>query len=107
MKEDLEAKLVTIDKSNGGDGSKDSVKELLSEAAYSPIKSYNHDEHRWYTTFNVVVKLGGIYVDFQDYSSSGDEDALCGQGDNVAWDSAVEVFPKEVTVTDYVTADEL
>ena len=68
---------------------------------------YDHDEHRWYTTWNKVVKVGGIFIDFAYYSNSGDEDALCGEGDKMVIDSMVEVFPKEITVTDYVTADKL
>jgi hypothetical protein len=107
MTPELRIKLEDYCKSKGWSKTKEDIKEILSEAEYNSVKEYGYDEHRWYTTYNVVVKVGDIYIDFESYSNSGDEDALCGEGGNMAWDSAVEVFPKEVTITDYVTADKL
>jgi hypothetical protein len=93
---------------NGGDGSRDEILETLSEAAYDAVKEYGHDEHRWYTLYHAVVKVGDFFVDIETFSNSGDEPAMDHEDANkMIWDSAVEVFPKEVTVTDYVTADKL
>ena len=69
----------------------------------SPLKEYGHDEHRWYTMYSKVVKLGEVYIDFQTYTNSGDEPAFDGKEHfEMVMESACEVFPKEVTVTDYV-----
>ena len=80
------------------------IRDVLVDA--SPIKEYGHNEHRWFTMYSVVVQIGEFFVDFQTYSNSGDKPAF----DKKEWDEmvlqdAIEVFPKEVTVTDYVTAD--
>ena len=73
------------------------------------IKEYGHDEHRWYTTYSVVVKIDdNFYVDFQTYRNSGDEPALdSNEYEEMVLTSVCEVFPKEITIIDYVTKDKL
>jgi hypothetical protein len=106
MKQELRDKLNAIDSADGGDNSDDCIYEMLTEA--ETVKEYGHDEHRWYTMFSTVVKVGDIFVDFEDYSNSGDEPAFDGaEATRMVLDSACEVFEKEVTVVDYVTADKL
>ena len=72
------------------------------------IKEYGHDEHRWYTVYSKVIKLGDIFIDFQTYTNSGDEPAF-DHKEHLAMimDTACEVFPKEVTITDYFTKEGL
>jgi hypothetical protein len=106
MKTELRDKLNTIDRAEGGDNSDYCIFEMLTEA--ETVKEYGHDEHRWYTMFSRVVKVGDIFVDFEDYSNSGDEPAFdSDEFTRMVLDSACEVFEKEVTVTAYVTADKL
>jgi hypothetical protein len=67
------------------------------------IKEYQRDEHRWYTLFRRVVQVEDFYVDFQDVHNSGDEPALeYEEVADIIIKSMKEVFPKEVTVIDYV-----
>lgn len=108
MNEKLKAKIVADCVADGGTGSRDEILETLTEAAYDAVDEHSHEEHRWYTSYKAVVKVGDFFVEFDTYSNSGDEPAMDAEDSNKAiWDSAVEVFPKEVTVTKYVTADKL
>jgi len=108
MKDGLRAKLETYCQEQGWGESKDDVLELLSEAKYDAVEEYGHDEHRWYTLYNVVVKFDSFFVDFVTSSNSGDEPAFDKEdADKMIWDSAVEVFPTEVKVIKYVTKDKL
>ncbi len=77
------------------------IAETLREA--STLKEYDHDEHRWYTVYTAVVAIGDMFIRFQTYTNTGDEPAFDREeGDAMILNSAVEVFPKQVTVVDYV-----
>ncbi len=94
----LEAYAISKDWQPGNE----TIFEILVEADRK--KEYGHDEHRWFTLFSVVVQVGEIFIDFQTYQNSGDEPAFNGdEYREMVFDSAVEVFPFEVTVTDYKT----
>lgn len=95
-----------LEKHAGIDLSDSDIVEMLKYES-TKITAYGHDSHRWYTLYNQVVKIGDMFIDFETYSNEGDEDAMCGEGDKMVLKSAVEVFPKEVTVTKYVKEDEL
>lgn len=83
--------------------------ELVEVLIYEDsIEECGHDERRWYTLYDKVVKVGEIYVCFEYYSNHGDEPAFDNEERmDMVLESMVEVFPKEVTVTSYVTADQL
>lgn len=72
------------------------------------IKEYGHDKHRWYTMFSRVVTDGNIFLDFQTYDNSGDENAFdSDEHAKMILDSVVEVFPQETTTIEYVTKDKV
>ena len=105
MQEELKKQLEDMANAKGWD-----VNEfIMEELVYSKsLKEYGHDEHRWYTMYSKVVKIGDIYIDFQTYTNSGDEAAFDGEEHlKMVMESACEVFPQAVIVTDYVTADKL
>ena len=107
MNTELRDKLNAIAESKGWGIEDCTIIEMLTEG--SSVKEYGRDEHRWYVMYLRVVKINDEFlVDFQDYTNTGDEPALdYGERVKMVLDSAVEVFPKEVTVTDYVTKDKL
>lgn len=72
------------------------------------VKVYGHEEHRWYTMFSKVIELDGMFLDFEDYVNSGDEPAFSREEHaELILSSIVQVYPKEITTTDYVTKDKL
>lgn len=90
---------ITKEKGYGVDDNE--IVELLREG--KSLKEYNRDEHRWYTLFHRVVKIGDVYIDFQDVHNSGDEPALDNKEVNeIILKSMKQVFPKEVKTIDYV-----
>ncbi len=111
MQKELRTKLDNYAKSRNWDDDDgivedETIQEILTEAIQ--LKEYGHDEHRWYTMFSVVVQIEDFFVDFQTYSNSGDEPAFDRkEWQKMVFDSAVEVFPKEITTIDYVTKDKL
>ncbi len=108
MDAELKTKLNEYSKSKGWGEAEDDVDlfEILTEG--KSVKEYDHDEHRWYTAYSQVVQIADFFVDFQNMTSTGDEPGFdTDDRQEEALRTAVEVFPKEVTVTDYVTKDKL
>ncbi len=106
MKDELRKKLSEYFVSQNLPDNDESVMEVLSYG--DAVKEYGHDEHRWYTMYSKIVKVGDFFVDFETYTNSGDEPAFDGNEHfEMVRDSAVEVFPVPVMTTDYVTADKL
>lgn len=82
------------------------------EDTYNIVYKSDEDEHRWYTLWSVVrlVNIDGVDRFFEDtlYDMHG-EDA---DRDDVGFeapdlDDLVEVFPKQILTTIYVTKDKL
>lgn len=67
------------------------------------LKVYAHDKHRWYTLYKRVVKIGDIFVEFQDYEYNSEESPFDGKQEiDMVINSMKQVFPKETTIIDYV-----
>jgi hypothetical protein len=76
------------------------IREMLTDSKF--LQESGHSKHRWYTTFQAVVKIEDIFIKFTTYSNSGDDPAL----DNDEWTQMVlssmkQVYPKEIAVIDY------
>ena len=100
MKQELRSKLDAYAVSKGWEPDDDIVMEILIEGKTK--KEFGHDEHRWYTLFTQVVQIDEMFVEFNNYSNSGDEPALDGdEWRKMVFDSAKEVFPKTVETIDY------
>jgi len=94
-------KLNAIAESKGYGISDNDIVELLREQ--KSLKEYGRDKHRWYTLFKRVVKLMDIFVEFTDITNFGDEPALDEEEiNNLVLSSMKQVYPKEVTIVDYV-----
>lgn len=82
------------------------------EDGYDWIYKDNEDEHRWYTCWDVVrkVPIDGVDRYFKDtlydmHNEDGDRDDIGFEAPDL--DDIVEVFPKQVLTTIYVTKDKL
>ncbi len=102
MKEmELRELLNAIAKKQDFEPSDATIVEMLREE--KSLKEYDRDEHRWYTTFKRVVKIEDIYVEFTDYTNSGDEPALDEEESiKSVLSSMKRVYPKKVNIIDYV-----
>ena len=106
MKAELRDKQDAYAKSQGWKPEDAIVMEILTEGKV--MKEYGRDEHRWYTMYSQVVRVGDMFIDFQNYSNSGDEPAFDhNEWRDMIFESAVEVFPKTTEIIDYVTADQI
>ncbi len=106
MKQELRDKLDAYAVTQGWKPEDGIIMEILIEG--DTKKEFGHDEHRWYTVFSQVVQVGDIFIEFENYTNSGDEPAF-DRNDwrKMVFDSAHEVFPKTVEVVDYVAATEV
>jgi hypothetical protein len=101
MEMDIKSFIKDVAIKNGWNGSDLCLKEILRYS--KTLKEYGRDSHRWYDLFHRVVKVEDVFIDFIDIHNSGEEPAFDREEENkIILDSAKQVFPKEVTVIDYV-----
>lgn len=87
-----------------------SLRESLDEC-FKTVWQGDSDEHRWYVAETRVVEIPDgqtlRYFSYQVCTYSGENSAKDAGFQQESIDSIVEVFPKEVTTTIWVTKDKL
>lgn len=83
---------------NRSQGWPDTEQDCIETIRYAKVvQKDSGDAHRWYTVYNKVVEVNGMFIGFQDYEASGDEGA--GVDFDPAWIKQYE--PIIETVTNY------
>lgn len=86
--------------------------ELFSYGDGKAVWEGDYDEHRWYVNSTVVMKftIDGVdrYFEYTNCNPKGEDSSA----EDCGWeipdlDDLVEVFPKQVSTTVYLTADKL
>lgn len=113
MTKSLKEFIIEYNQSEGwGDSTDDDNLYDTFEECFDVVEELDRDRHRWYTNIEVVreVTIDGVARYFQDMVMDVDgEDA---SREDCGWscpdlDDIVEVYPKEVMTTIYVTKDKL
>lgn len=98
---ELREKLNKINQLAGRGIDDDSISELLK--AGESVKKYKYSQLRWYITYHNVVSVGNVFIDFQTFITTDPERSFIEKDwTEMILGSAIEVFPKEITIIDYV-----